>query len=54
MTSHVMEEQALKVTTDGEPSPGKGRGRGGFRGCGRGRGRASTYNQVTQYNQDKC
>ncbi|XP_050133200.1 uncharacterized protein LOC126609290 [Malus sylvestris] len=30
MTSHVMEEQALKITTHEGTSPGRGRGRRGF------------------------
>jgi len=38
MSSHVEEEQALKIT-HGEQSGGRGRGRGSFRGRGRGRGR---------------
>ncbi|XP_022870912.1 uncharacterized protein LOC111390145 [Olea europaea var. sylvestris] len=45
MTSHVVEEQALKVNINGATSLGRGKGCGGFRGRGRGRGRVSTHNQ---------
>lgn len=38
MKSHVVEEQALKVTF-GESLEGKGRGRGGMQGRGRGGGK---------------
>lgn len=38
MTSHVVEEQALKVNIHKETSTGRDRGRGGFRGRRRGRG----------------
>lgn len=37
MSSHAVEELALKVTIDGETSSRRGRGRDGFRGRGRGR-----------------
>ncbi|CAL8169006.1 unnamed protein product [Prunus armeniaca] len=49
MTSYVMEEQALKVSThEGTTSSGRGKGRGGFRGSGRGRGCQLPYNQGAQ------
>ncbi|CAL8125961.1 unnamed protein product [Prunus armeniaca] len=51
MTSHVVEEQALKITTHEGTFPGRGRGRGGFRGRGIGRGHQLSYNQGAQFDK---
>ncbi|XP_008238066.1 PREDICTED: uncharacterized protein LOC103336745 [Prunus mume] len=52
MTSYVVEEQALKVSThEGTTSSGKGRGRRGLRGSRRGRGRQLSYNQGAQFDK---
>ncbi|XP_034229496.1 uncharacterized protein LOC117638485 [Prunus dulcis] len=51
MTSQVVEEQALKITTHEGTSPSRGRGRRGFRGRGRGRGHQFSYNQGAQFDK---
>ncbi|CAL8155107.1 unnamed protein product [Prunus armeniaca] len=52
MTSYVVEEQALKVSThEGTTSLGRGRRRRGLHGSSRGRGRQLSYNQGAQFNK---
>ncbi|CAL2258040.1 unnamed protein product [Prunus armeniaca] len=52
MTSYVVEEQALKVSThEGTTSSGRGRRRRGLHGSSRGRGCQLSYNQGAQFDK---